>query len=174
MAMHDSLRFPVIAALAALAIAAPPAPASAGPTPAGPVPALAGPAPDRAAVLRDWTQAGADSFRAWNDARLHPERWAAYGFVWSTDYCSGVPERPAGFDFRLPCRRHDFGYRNYRAMGRLPANRARLDRAFMADLVRQCATYRRLLRPVCNVVAVAYYGGTRTFGARATGSPRGR
>jgi hypothetical protein len=162
MAMHNSLRFPVVAALAALSIAAPSAPASAGPP------------PDRAAVLRGWTEADAGSFRAWNDARLHPERWAAYGFVWTTDYCSGVPERPTGFDFRLPCRRHDFGYRNYRAMGRLPANRARLDKAFLADLVRQCGTYRRLLRPVCNVVAVAYYSGTRTFGApgSATASPR--
>ena len=49
----------------------------------------------------------------------------SYGFDWSTDYCSASPDQPLGFDFRLSCWRHDFGYRNYKAVGAFPANKSR-------------------------------------------------
>jgi hypothetical protein len=120
--------------------------------------------PDKPAVLDQWTRPTAASYRAWNAARQHPAQWAAYGFVWDTDDCTMGPDRPAGFDFRLPCRRHDFGYRNYLAAGTLAANRGRLDRALYADLRRQCGTYRALVRPVCSALAWTYYRAADAFG----------
>jgi hypothetical protein len=96
---------------------------------------------------------------------LHPDRWSSYQFIWTSDYCSDGPDRPAGFDFRLPCRRHDFGYRNYKAMGGFKEARARLDQAFYADLRRQCATYRLALRPPCATLAWTYYKAARHYGA---------
>src|SRR5262245_54232456 len=71
----------------------------------------------KAAVLSSWTQPTTASTTAWNNARLNQAAWAAYGFDWSTDYCSTSPDQPLGFDFRIPCWHHDFGYRNYKAMG---------------------------------------------------------
>jgi hypothetical protein len=129
-------------------------------------PAVARPAAsDRAVVLARWTQPTAASYRLWDDARQHPERWAGYGFIWTSDLCTDGPDRPAGFDFRMPCRRHDFGYRNYRAAGTFAANRRRLDRAFYGDLRRRCGTYRPVLRPLCLGLAWTYFQATRRFGA---------
>jgi hypothetical protein len=150
MMRRSSLIAAVLAAVTALGVAAPAA--ASGP-------------PDKAAVLAKLTGPSAASYREWNEARLHPERWTAYRFVWSTDYCTGGPERPAGFDFRLPCHRHDFGYRNYKAFGEFKPNRARLDKAFYADLKRQCSTYAIVLRPICSVLAWTYYKAARRYGA---------
>ena len=76
---------------------------------------------EKVAVMSTWTQTSAGSYNAWNAARANPGPWAAYAFDWSTDYCSSSPDNPLGFDFRLPCWRHDFGYRNYKAVGLFPA-----------------------------------------------------
>jgi len=97
------------------------------------------PAPaDKTALLSEWTQPTAASFRAWAAARVDRSAWQAYGFDWTSDDCTGGLDRPAGFDFRPACRRHDFGYRNYRAAGALAAHKDRLDRALLADLSRTC------------------------------------
>src|SRR5688572_9209654 len=93
------------------------------------VPAAATTLDEKLAVLSGWTQTSAASYAAWNNARLDRDRWASYGFDWSTDHCSTSPDRPLGFDFRLSCHRHDFGYRNYKVVNRFPANKARLDNA---------------------------------------------
>ncbi|MGX6600977.1 phospholipase [Micromonosporaceae bacterium Da 78-11] len=122
------------------------------------------PAPDRAAVLAAWTQPTAASYRDFTDARQHRADWQSYRFDWSTDHCSHGPERPAGFDFRPACVRHDFGYRNYRAAGTFAANKNRLDRAFYTDLRRRCHTYRPLLRPLCAALAWTYYRAASKFG----------
>src|SRR5262249_32059658 len=71
---------------------------------------------DKLAVLSSWTQPPVSSYNAWYSARQNQGAWAAYQFDWSTDYCSDSPDQPLGFDFRLPCARHDFGYRNYKAL----------------------------------------------------------
>ncbi|AEV83516.1 hypothetical protein ACWT_2925 [Actinoplanes sp. SE50] len=118
--------------------------------------------PDREAVLASYTQPDASSFAAWNTARQAPDE---YHFDWGTDYCSASPDRPLGFDFRLPCWRHDFGYRNYKKAGELSANKNRLDAAFHADLRRTCATYRRPVRPACYTLAWVYYQGAAIFGS---------
>ena len=129
-----------------------------------PVPAAASTSPDKPALLAKWTQPTAASFADWHAARRHPDGWRGYGFVWSTDHCTGAPERPLGFDFRLPCARHDFGYRNYRAAGTLAQHRGRLDRAFRQDLNRTCGRYRLVLRPVCRGLAWTYYRAVRRYG----------
>lgn len=117
------------------------------------------------AVLSNWTQTSASSYSAWNTARLDQQSWADYAFDWSTDYCSSSPDNPLGFDFRLSCHRHDFGYRNYKRMSLFPANKARLDSAFYEDMRRRCATYAAVVRPACYSLAWTYYQAVRRFGS---------
>ena len=33
---------------------------------------------------------------------------------WTSNDCSFAPDQPLGFDFRPACKRHDFGYQNFR------------------------------------------------------------
>ncbi|MFV2087786.1 phospholipase [Micromonospora sp. LOL_021] len=127
-------------------------------------PAAAVPA-DKPAVLSSWTQTSASSYSAWNSARLNQGAWTAYQFDWSTDYCSSSPDNPLGFDFRLSCHRHDFGYRNYKAIGQFSANKARVDSAFYEDLKRVCARYSSFVQPACLSLAWTYYQAVRIFGA---------
>jgi hypothetical protein len=115
-------------------------------------------------VLSSWSQTSAASQSTWLAARNNQGAWSAYGFDWSTDYCSDSPDQPLGFDFRLPCARHDFGYRNYRDLGQFAANKARVDSAFYEDLKRVCATYSTLLRSTCNGLAAVYYNAVKLFG----------
>ncbi|MGC4803904.1 phospholipase [Micromonospora sp. DT233] len=119
------------------------------------------------AVLSSWTQTSAASYNSWNSARLNQAAWSEYAFTWSTDYCSSSPDNPLGFNFKLSCHRHDFGYRNYKAVGRFPANKARLDNALYADLKRVCATYNAIVRPACNSLAWTYYEAVSAFGTVA-------
>jgi len=125
----------------------------------------------RLTLLTDWTQTSAASYNAWNGARTHRAAWAGYGFDWSTDDCSAAPDRPLGFDFRLSCERHDFGYRNYHEAGLFAANRKRLDHAFYADLKRVCVTYSVAVRPACLSLAYTYYTAVELFGSLASVGP---
>ncbi|MFY1625188.1 phospholipase [Micromonospora sp. WMMD723] len=118
-------------------------------------------------VLSSWTQTSASSYNAWNAGRLNQAAWADYGFDWSTDYCSSSPDNPLGFTFNLSCYRHDFGYRNHKAMGIFSANKSRLDSAFYEDLKRVCATYNSVVRPACTSLAWTYYQAVSIFGSVA-------
>lgn len=120
---------------------------------------------EKLAVLSSWTQTSVSSYNAWNSGRLNQSAWSAYGFNWSTDYCSSSPDNPLGFNFTLPCYRHDFGYRNYKALGQFSANKSRLDSAFYEDLKRVCATYNSAVRPACTSLAWTYYQAVRVFGS---------
>jgi hypothetical protein len=124
-------------------------------------------APDKAAILLSWTQTGAASYDAWNAARTDQEPWERYNFDWSTDLCSSSPDNPLGFDFRLSCHRHDFGYRNYKAANDFPANKGRIDDAFYADLKRRCQKYNAVVRPACLSLAWTYYQAVKQFGSLA-------
>lgn len=119
---------------------------------------------EKLGVLSSWTQTSVDSYQGWNGARLNQGAWLEYAFDWSTDLCSASPDQPLGFDFRLSCHRHDFGYRNYKSVGDFPANKTRVDDAFYADLRRKCATYNRFVRPACYSLAWTYFQAVRTFG----------
>lgn len=116
-------------------------------------------------VMSQFSQTSAGSYNSWNSARLNQGAWASYGFNWSTDFCSASPDQPSGFDFRLSCHRHDWGYRNYKAMGQFPANKSRIDSAFYEDLKRKCNTYNSIVRPVCTGLAWTYYQAVKNFGS---------
>jgi hypothetical protein len=155
--------------LASFFLAAPAwaAPAWAAPARAAPARAVPEVPADKPDVLRRWTQTGAASYDAWAAARADRPAWAAYGFDWSTDYCTTSPDSPFGFPFRLACARHDFGYRNYRAEGTFSANKARLDQAFHADMKRVCTGYHGLSRTSCESTAWTYYQAVRVLGVPA-------
>ncbi|GGQ72646.1 hypothetical protein GCM10010250_50870 [Streptomyces althioticus] len=129
-------------------------------------PADAAPA-DKPQVLSSWTQTSAASQNAWLAARGNQSAWSAYGFDWSTDYCTTSPDNPFGFPFQTACARHDFGYRNYKAAGTFDANKPRLDDAFYADLKRVCATYSGLKKTSCDSTAWTYYQAVKVFGSSA-------
>lgn len=130
-------------------------------------PAAAAPA-DKVQVLSSWTQTSSSSYSAWSSARANQGTWTAYGFDWSTDYCSSSPDNPLGFNFQLSCARHDFGYRNWKAVGQFSPNKPRLDSAFYEDLKRKCATYSVVVRPACYSLAWTYYNAVRVFGSVIT------
>ncbi|MEW2419115.1 phospholipase [Streptomyces nigra] len=119
---------------------------------------------DKPQVLSSWTQTSASSYNAWVSARNNQSAWAAYGFDWSTDYCSSSPDNPFGFPFQTSCARHDFGYRNYKALGTFSANKSRLDSAFYEDLKRVCAGYSGASNTACNSTAWTYYQAVKAFG----------
>ncbi|MDT0343741.1 phospholipase [Streptomyces litchfieldiae] len=126
-------------------------------------PAVAAPA-DKPQVLSSWTQTSASSYNAWLNARNNQSAWSAYDFDWSTDLCSWSPDNPFGFPFELSCARHDFGYRNYKDIGTFEANKARLDSAFYADLLRVCDRYSGATGAACDATAWTYYQAVRNFG----------
>ncbi|MFC7529686.1 phospholipase [Actinoplanes sp. GCM10030250] len=130
------------------------------------IPAHAAPT-DKPAVLSSFTQTSVSSYNSWNAARQNQGAWSAYGFDWSTDYCSASPDNPLGFDFKLSCYRHDFGYRNHKAIGTFAANKSRVDSAFYSDLKRKCATYSSVVRPACTSLAWTYYQAVSVFGSVA-------
>lgn len=101
---------------------------------AWPAPAYAVTLEQRLAALSAFTQPTALSAVAWHGAWADPGSWTAYGFDWSTDLCSRSPDQPLGYDFRMPCARHDFGYRNYKAVNHFPANKGHVDEAFLYDM----------------------------------------
>lgn len=129
-------------------------------------PAVAAPA-DKPAVLSSFTQTSAASYSTFFAARGNQGAWTAYGFDWSTDKCSSSPDNPLGFPFANSCVRHDFGYRNYKAIGAFPANKARLDNMLLADLLRVCARYSGITKSACNSLAYTYYQAVHVFGTIA-------
>ncbi|WP_059008408.1 phospholipase [Streptomyces specialis] len=143
-------------ALSASALALGAVAVSAAPATAAPV--------DKPQVLSSWTQTSATSYNTWLAARDNQTAWSAYGFDWSTDYCSSSPDNPFGFPFKLSCARHDFGYRNYKAAGTFDANKSRLDDAFYADLKRVCDGYSGATETSCDATAWTYYQAVKTFG----------
>ncbi|MER7819193.1 phospholipase [Streptomyces sp. NPDC096153] len=145
--------------LAALALALPAVLIPAGTASAAPA--------DKPQVLSSWTQTSASSYNAWAAARADQGAWSAYGFDWTTDYCSSSPDNPFGFPFKMSCARHDFGYRNHKAAGTFSANKARLDSAFHEDLKRVCARYSGASRTSCNGTAWTYYQAVSVFGYKA-------
>ncbi|MES4902385.1 MULTISPECIES: phospholipase [unclassified Streptomyces] len=142
--------------LAATAVAAAATVALSGPAHAAPA--------DKPQVLSSWTQTSASSYNIWLAARNNQGAWSAYQFDWSTDYCSKSPDNPFGFPFKTACARHDFGYRNYKAIGTFSANKARLDSAFYEDLKRVCNGYSGASKTACNSTAWTYYQAVKALG----------
>ncbi|MFF7969643.1 phospholipase [Streptomyces sp. NPDC007903] len=127
---------------------------------------------DKPQVLSSWTQTSAASYNAWVSARGNQGAWAAYGFDWSTDYCSSSPDNPFGFPFQTACARHDFGYRNYKAAGTFSANKSRIDSAFYEDLKRVCNNYSGATKTSCDSTAWTYYHAVDIFGLKGADTAR--
>ncbi|MGW7352242.1 phospholipase [Streptomyces sp. NPDC054784] len=126
-------------------------------------PANAAPA-DKLQVMSSWSQTSASSQQAFLNARAHQGDWSAYGFDWSTDKCSSSPDNPFGFPFENSCIRHDFNYRNYKAVGQFDANKARIDSAFYEDLKRVCNGYSGAQKTACTGLAWTYYQAVSKLG----------
>ena len=108
-----------------------------------------------------YTRAPLDEFIAYRDS---PDRDDRLDF--STDGCSApvIGSTGISFDFTNPCLRHDFGYRNYKDLGRFEAEKARVDRQFYDDMVAHCRTRSFLLRGRCMTWARRYYSAVVVFG----------
>ncbi|MBX6383577.1 MAG: phospholipase [Microbispora sp.] len=130
-----------------------------------PLPAHAVTLEQKVAVLSSFTQPTAASAASWLAAWQNQQAWADYGFDWSTDLCSSSPDQPLGFDFRMPCRRHDFGYRNYKAVNLFSANKAHVDDAFYFDMRQVCAGYSGVAKSTCDGLAWTYYQAVKQFGS---------
>lgn len=111
-------------------------------------------------------------------------------FDWSSDLCSAPLIGSTGrtFDFRGPCRRHDFAYRNFKALDqvttcRVPSSggvcrmmrvfsgrwwnsstRHRIDRQFLADMLTHCTTRSGAARISCQSWAQIFYRSVRVAG----------
>jgi hypothetical protein len=131
------------------------------------LPASAAAAAQKLSVLSQWSQPTSASTSTWNAGRLDRAPWSSFAFDWSTDYCSASPDQPLGFDFRLPCWRHDFGYRNHKAVDAFPDNKSRIDSSFYFDLKATCATHDVVVRPACDSLAWVYYEAVAKFGSRS-------
>ena len=82
----------------------------------------------------------------------------------STDLCSSAPDTGPVFDFRVPCIRHDFAWRNLRRLqarlgGSIDTRARRLDasRQFLRDMEATCAARPPVQRNACRGIARAYF-----------------
>lgn len=95
-------------------------------------------------------------------ARLHR-------FDTTTDGCSAplLGSEGRSFNFRLPCERHDFAYRNYwarSALGGLAWNaalRSAIDDQFQRDLQSVCAKRRGSFRLRCDAWVIVFFHAVR-------------
>jgi hypothetical protein len=86
---------------------------------------------------------------------------------WTTDGCSAplVGSEGRTFDFRIPCARHDFAYRNFTTLGVLDESlRARIDEQFRRDLYRSCERQLRTRRIRCVAWAELFVEVVRRLG----------
>ncbi|MEU5692485.1 phospholipase [Actinosynnema sp. NPDC020468] len=91
---------------------------------------------------------------------LWAEKPDADALDWSSDGCSWSPDNPFGYRFLPACRRHDFGYRNYKHQDRFTESaRLAIDDLFKADMYGQCGG-----SWACRRVADVYYRAVRQFG----------
>jgi hypothetical protein len=144
-------------------------------------PVSAGPsAPHRRSLLGhsafgDWSYVHHELFevslRVFIGDTVIGDRW----FDWSTDGCSAplLGDSGRSYNFREPCRRHDFGYRNLRllehryGLGRdfwNATNRRRVDQQFLTDMKSHCRGRSPLLQPSCLAMAHTYYAAVRVAG----------
>ncbi|MFD8384997.1 phospholipase [Streptomyces sp. NPDC059679] len=119
--------------------------------------------------LRRLTSADRRGLEAWSIAwQRSLQGKNPYRFDWSTDYCSGSPDKPGGFNFKGPCQRHDFGYRNYKKLNAFTgAHKERIDLAFLQDMRRICAIqpgFYESQRVGCRRTANTYYNTVRLAG----------
>ena len=123
---------------------------------------------------------GADGFEAVLKAPSPPAEpttaHPAY-LVWDSDGCSAPVLGSGPFDFSLACYRHDFGWRNLKAIHRTGApvwhigNKDRVDAGFLWDMRTRCAALSPILRIGCDTTARVYYTAVRLNPSGVRGLP---
>ncbi len=74
------------------------------------------------------------------------------------DFCTGVPDRPFGYDFGPSCRQHDLDYSKGSSVSKDDA-----DNSFLNSMLSKCNDdYDGAL--LCKLTAYTYYGGVRLVG----------
>mgnify|MGYP001106530846 FL=1 len=88
--------------------------------------------------------------------------------VWERDGCSAPVLGSGPFDFTLACTRHDFGWRNLKAIDTdsgAPvwhvSNKDRVDAGFLWDMRTRCSAFSAVLRLGCDTTARVYYTAVR-------------
>ena len=129
---------------------------------------LAAPSPHSPATLTSVVERGVFSTELTSFPSFVRENRREFGELdWSTDYCSAplVGNTGRSFNFRTPCQRHDFAYRNMKLLGTLTeANRKRVDEQFLSDMRATCAPRGISQRFNCYAWAETFFAAVRTFG----------
>lgn len=105
-----------------------------------------------------------DTFRLERSRAVRLHRFDA-----TTDGCSAplLGSEGRSFNFRLPCERHDFAYRNFSALSAHggpawnAALRAAVDDQFQRDLQSVCAKRRGSLRLRCDAWVIVFFHAVR-------------
>lgn len=128
---------------------------------------VATPSPHSAATLGSVVERGVFATELTEFPRFVRENRRFYRDLdWSTDYCSApfVGNTGRSFNFRLPCQRHDFGYRNLKIIGAFTEeNRRRVDDRFLADMKTTCAPRPVTQKYNCYLWADTFYAAVRVF-----------
>lgn len=97
--------------------------------------------------------------------------------VWESDGCSAPVLGSGPFDFSLACYRHDFGWRNLKALDQGEVvvwtieNKERVDAGFLWDMRMRCASLSPILRIGCDTTARVYYTAVRLNPSGLQGLP---
>ena len=86
---------------------------------------------------------------------------------WTTDGCSApiVGSEGRSFNFRTACDRHDFGYRNFKALGLFDTStRTLIDEQLHRDMNRACDSQRRTFKVRCIAWSEVFYTLVRAAG----------
>lgn len=119
------------------------------------------------ARVLSWTASSVDSYNGWVYALENKSLFTEFNLDWETNICTAGPDQPAGYDFRMSCRRHDFGYGNFQRLDVFDEYKSRVDNSFLADLYRKCDTYDWWVREPCYGIANLYYSAVVVFGFTA-------
>ena len=128
---------------------------------------VAAPSPHSAATLGSIVERGVYSTELTEFPRFVRDNRREFSELdWSTDYCSApfVGNTGRSFNFRLPCQRHDFAYRNLKILGGFnEENRKRADDRFLLDMKSTCAPRVVTQRFNCYLWADTFYVAVRVF-----------
>ena len=86
---------------------------------------------------------------------------------WSNDGCSApiVGSEGRSFNFRTACNRHDFGYRNFKALGLFDTStRTLVDEQLHRDMNTYCSSQRRSFKVRCIAWSEIFYTMVRAAG----------
>ena len=131
------------------------------------VASVAAPSPQSTATLGSVVEKGVFATELVDFPRFVRENRSSYRQLdWSTDYCSApfVGNTGRSFNFRLPCQRHDFAYRNLKRLGSLDeVTRKRADDRFLSDMKSTCTPRPVTQRYNCYLWADTFYAAVRVF-----------